>query len=198
MRRRLTRTSWRSFAQITMQVCEALRYAHRHQLLHNDIKPGNILLDAAGRVRITDFGLSQSTGSAASPNESTHGGTLRYMAPERLQETSDGRSDLYSLGMTLYELITLQPARAAESEANLIAQIEHERPPRPRGINPEIPRALETIAMNCLARKPEHRYPNVDRLYADLLKFTRGQKVRSVNGGWLGSVWHRIQHDRQR
>lgn len=196
-RRRLTRKSWRSFAHITMQVCEALKYAHQHQLLHNDIKPGNILLDADGRVRITDFGLSQPTGSAVRPNESTHGGTLRYMAPERLQETSDARSDLYSLGMTLYELITLQPGRDAESEADLIAQVEHERPPRPRGIKPEIPRALETIVMNCLARKPEHRYPNVDHLYADLLRFTRGQKVRAVTGGRLGSVWRRIRHDRQ-
>ena len=190
-RRRLTRFSWRAFAQIAMQVCEALRYAHHKKILHNDIKPGNVLLNAEGQVWITDFGLSASAQASASTEETLHPyGTLRYMAPERFAGSHDGRSDLYSLGMTLYEMLTLQPAFEADSEAELIRRIQQEPIVAPSALQPSVPRDLETIVLNCVAKRPEHRYQSAEALYSDLLLFGRGQRVRSTRPHRLSVLWN--------
>ena len=189
-RRRLSRSSWRAFTQIAMQVCVALRYAHHQQLIHNDIKPANILLNEFGRVWITDFGLSGSVHASKSATDAAQPrGTLRYMAPERFVGSHDVRSDLYSLGLTLYEMLTLVPAFDADSESGLIRKIRDEPVIRPSELQPNIPRDLETIVLNCLAKRPEERYQTADALYADLLLCGHGHKVRSTRRHGLASVW---------
>ncbi len=190
-RRRLTRFSWRAFAQIAMQVCEALRHAHQKKILHNDIKPGNVLLNADGQVWITDFGLSGSVQASASVNEVEHPhGTLRYMAPERFAGAHDGRSDLYSLGLTLYEMLTLQPAFDAQSESELIRRIQQDSVPPPSMLQAGIPRDLDTIVLNCVAKRPEDRYQSAEALYSDLLLYGRGQKVKSTRPHRLSPLWN--------
>jgi len=193
-RRQLTRTSWRSFTQIAMHVCEALRYAHQQRVLHNDIKPANVLLDCDGRVRITDFGLSCSVNPTELNNEGPQAnGTLRYMAPERLAGSHHESSDLYSLGLTLYELLTLNPGFCAGSEKDLLQQIETQSLPKPRQIRADIPVGLETIVMNCIAAQPDQRYQSADQLYADLLRFGRDQKIRRTTSGPLLKLWHQLR-----
>lgn len=176
----LARDSWKSFTQLAIQSAQALRYAHGHGLLHNDIKPGNILLDASGRVWITDFGLScpiDPSDARATPGLM---GTLRYMAPERLLGTGDARSDIYSLGITLYELVTLRPAFRAGSEDELIRLVLEQPPTSPRQLQPNVPKGLETIILNCIAKHPTDRYESTAALLGDLLRFSRDQKVRRV------------------
>jgi serine/threonine protein kinase len=190
-RLRLTRSSWRAFIQIAIQVCEALRYAHQQQFLHNDIKPGNILLNENGRVWITDFGLSGSVQASESAHESMDPhGTLRYMAPERFTGSHDARSDLYSLGLTLYEMVTLKPAFDAGSEAELVRRIREESVVRPSKLQPKLPGDLETIILNCVAKRPEERYHNAESLHSDLLLCGRGQRVQSTRRSRLSSFWH--------
>src|SRR5262249_45005818 len=138
---------FRGVARIGVQVAEALGYAYQQGVLHRDIKPANVLLDTQGTAWVTDFGLAKAD---AGGGLTTHGdvvGTLRYMAPERLRGVSDPRGDVYSLGLTLYELATLRPAFPASGRARLIEQIEHEEPPRPRKLEPGVPRDLETIVL---------------------------------------------------
>jgi len=115
------------------------------------------------------------------------------MAPERLTGSHDERSDLYSLGLTLYELLTLTPGFNAETEQDLLQQIESSALLRPRKINAKIPQGLETIVMNCIALQPDQRYQNADQLYADLLRYGQGQKVRSTRSGGLSTLWKQLR-----
>lgn len=193
-RRKLSRTSWKSFTQIAIQATQALRYAHKEGILHNDIKPGNLLLDGGGRLWITDFGLSQPTNSNGDEVNRVMG-TLRYMAPERLLGSHDTRSDIYSLGITLYELLTLKPAFAAGNADSMISEILDKTPVAPRQIEKQIPKGLETIVLNCISANPMHRYPTADALLADLLKFSSDQKVISLRPSKLSSLMSRMKGD---
>ena len=130
---------WRSVARIGIQVADALQYAHQQGTLHRDIKPANLLMDNRGTVWIADFGLAK----LADLEDLTHSGdmvgTLRYMAPEQFEGKADARSDVYNLGLTLYELLTLRPAFDQQDRRRLIRQMTQEEPPRPRKLNPAIP-----------------------------------------------------------
>ena len=130
---------WRSVARIGIQVADALDYAHQQGTLHRDIKPANLLLDNRGTVWVTDFGLAK----LGDLDDLTHSGdmvgTLRYMAPEQFEGKADARSDVYNLGLTLYELLTLRPAFDQQDRHRLIRQMTQEEPPRPRKLNPAIP-----------------------------------------------------------
>ncbi len=121
---------FRSVAEIGRQAADALDYAHTRNVVHRDIKPSNILLDTAGCVWITDFGLAKADESGLTATGDLLG-TLRYMAPERLRGAGDGRADVYALGLTLYELLTLRPAFDASDRLRLIEQIKEQDPPRP-------------------------------------------------------------------
>ena len=123
-------------------------------------------------------------------------GTLRYMAPERLVGVHDARSDVYSLGITLYELITLKAAFDAETEDEMIAKILEQEPVAPRKLVPEIPRGLEMIVLNCIGKHPPDRYPSAEALLADLMKFSRDQRIRSVRRSRLTSFLSRLSGDR--
>src|SRR5262249_48244926 len=135
------------FASVTrlgVQVAEALDYAHSQGVIHRDIKPSNLLVDTTGRVWITDFGLAKAEGAETLTQAHELLGTPRYMAPERFRGSADGRSDVYGLGVTLYELLTLRPAFAPAPYGTLAEQIATAEPPRPRQLDGRIPRDLAT------------------------------------------------------
>jgi serine/threonine protein kinase len=140
---------FREVARAGQQVAEALACAHAHGVLHRDIKPANLLLDDSGRVWVTDFGLAK-----IDNDDLTHSGallgTLRYMAPEQVRGTPDARSDVYSLGLTLYELLVLEPAFDAPDHLRLLEQIAEREPRRPRSLDPRVPRDLETIVLKAI------------------------------------------------
>ena len=173
------RTSWRLFARIVAQAGRAIDHAHRQGVLHNDIKPANLLMDRTGRVWVTDFGLAR----PLDPPEGAEGrglaGTLRYMAPERFSGWFDELSDLYSLGITLYELVTQRPAFDASDRLSLAEAITKTGPIPPRKINDEIPRDLETIILKAIHRDPDERYYSIEAFAADLLRFMNGERIRA-------------------
>jgi serine/threonine-protein kinase len=158
-------------ARIGLQVAEALAYAHAHGVLHRDIKPSNLLLDTAGTVWVADFGLAKAEGMEDLTETGDVVGTLRYMAPERLQGQGDARADVYSLGVTLYELLTLRPAFDASNRLRLMQQLTREEPPRLRQLDSRIPRDLETVVLKASAKEPAARYPSAAALAEDLRLF---------------------------
>jgi eukaryotic-like serine/threonine-protein kinase len=169
----------RSVARVGLQAAEALHYAHTQGTLHRDIKPANLLLDTSGVVWLTDFGLAK---TARSENVSLAGdvvGTLRYMAPERFRGQVDERSDIYSLGLTLYELLVLEPAYAETDRTHLIQQITHELPLPPRRSNPQIPRDLETIILKASAQDASQRYASAGELADDLRRFLEDRPIQA-------------------
>src|SRR5438034_5639577 len=160
-----------------MQVADALEYAHKQGILHRDIKPSNLLLDARGTVWVTDFGLAKAEGSDELTQTGDLVGTLRYMAPERFGGWSDPRSDVYGLGVTLYELLTLRPAFADASRARLIERITSEDPLRPRTVDRSIPRDLETIVLKAIDKEPGRRYQTAAELAKDLQRFVDDRPI---------------------
>jgi WD40 repeat protein/serine/threonine protein kinase/Flp pilus assembly protein TadD len=172
------RVYWQSVARLGAQVAEALAYAHAQGVLHRDIKPSNLLLDGRGNVWVTDFGLAK---VLEDTDNLTHTGdiigTMRYMAPERFRGQSDGRSDVYSLGLTLYELLALQPAFGAPDRSQLMRQVMHDDPPRPRALNPDVPRDLETIVLKAIDRDLSRRYSSAAALAEDLRRFVEDRPI---------------------
>jgi tetratricopeptide (TPR) repeat protein len=168
---------YRSVARVGLQVAEALAYSHGQGILHRDIKPSNLLLDARGTVWVTDFGLAKADDSDALTHTGDILGTLRYMAPERFEGRSDSRSDVYSLGTTLYELLTLQPAFQHSDRARLIKSIGSEEPQNPRKLDPRIPKDLETILLKTLSKEPEQRYATAQDLADDLRRFLEHRPI---------------------
>ena len=157
-----------SVARVGLQVAEALAYAHTEGILHRDIKPSNLLLDAKGNCWITDFGLAKAEESQALTATGDFVGTLRYMAPERLEGWADRRSDIYGLGAAIYELLTLRLFFDSSNRAKLIDDIRHSEPLAPTKIDAAIPRDLETIVLKSLAKEPAARYHTADELAEDL------------------------------
>jgi serine/threonine protein kinase/WD40 repeat protein len=168
---------YRSVARIGVQAAEALAYAHHQKVLHRDIKPSNLLLDLQGTVWVTDFGLAKAEGTDALTHTGDIVGTLRYMAPERFRGEADARSDVYALGLTLYELLTLEPAFPAEQRPRLIEQILHDDPPRPRQHDPLIPRDLETVVQKAMAKEPSDRYRTASELAEDLRRYLADRPI---------------------
>jgi eukaryotic-like serine/threonine-protein kinase len=181
----LRRDSWLEIARIGAQVAHALHYAHSCGTLHRDIKPANLLLDANGRIWITDFGLAHSTEGLGSHKSSRTAGTLRYLAPEQFEGRVDVRSDIYSLGVTLFELLTHTPAFETRDRQSLITAIRQSALPRPRSLNASIPRDLEAIILKAAAKEPASRYVSAVELWADLMRFLKGQRV-GARRRWLG------------
>jgi serine/threonine-protein kinase len=157
-------------ANIAAQVAGALDVAHAAGLVHRDIKPANILLSEDGRVKVGDFGIAKAAESADLTQEGSFVGTAKYLAPEQVESKPvDGRTDLYSLGIVLYEMLCGRvPFEGDSSSATALARL-HQDPMRPRQIRPGIPRALEAITMRLLARSPDDRYPTAADVRAELL-----------------------------
>jgi hypothetical protein len=179
---------YRSVARIGVQVADALAYAHGQKLLHRDIKPSNLLLDARGTVWVTDFGLAKEEGDDLTRTGDVVG-TLRYMAPERFAGVSDARSDLYSLGLTLYEMLTLRPAFPETDRARLIQAITHQEPKAPRKLDPHTPRDLETIVLKAISKDPAGRYAAAEDLGEDLRRFLADRPIQARRT----STWERMR-----
>jgi WD40 repeat protein/serine/threonine protein kinase len=182
-------TYYRTVARIGVQVAEALAHAHAQGVLHRDIKPANLLLDADGSVWITDFGLAKLEGSDGPTRTGDIVGTLRYMAPERFEGWSDPRSDVYGLGITLYELLTLRPAFEAATRVALIERVVKDVPIPPRKVDARIPRDLETVVLKAIAKEPSERYATAHALADDLENFLAGRPIRARRSGLSERAW---------
>ncbi len=182
-------TYWQSVARVGVQVAEALAYAHSQGILHRDIKPSNLLLDTQGTVWVTDFGLAKAADSDDLTQTGDIVGTLRYMGPERFQGRADPRSDIYSLGLTLYELLTLRPAFPEVDRNKLMHQVLHNEPPRPRQLQDDIPRDLETIVLKAIAKEPAQRYPTAPELAEDLKRFVEDRPIRARRISSAERLW---------
>lgn len=168
--RGILRDSWKVFARIGIQVATALSYAHQHDVLHQDIKPANLILNEAGKVVVTDFGGSYQPRAEPGKRASSTG-TLMYMAPERLEGTSDPRSDVYSLGATLYELVTRKPLFPSFDRARLPDLILNSAPTPPTLLAKTLPADFEAIILTALAKNPADRYATAKAFSDDLLCF---------------------------
>jgi serine/threonine protein kinase/WD40 repeat protein len=179
----------RGVARLGVQVAEALAYAHRQGIVHRDIKPSNLLLDAQGVVWVTDFGLVKEEDGSNLTQPGDIVGTVRYMAPERFDGHSDARSDVYSLGATLYELLALRPAFEDAHRARLVERVLHEEPVRPRKLDPRIPRDLETVVPKALAKEPARRYQTAGDMADDLRRFLADRPVRARRSSAAERTW---------
>jgi WD40 repeat protein/serine/threonine protein kinase len=169
-----------TFARLGIQAADALQHAHATGVVHRDIKPSNLLLDTDGNIRVTDFGLAQIQGETGLSRTGDIMGTLRYMSPEQAyakRVVVDHRTDIYSLGATLYELLTLQRAFDGANEAELIRQIAFEDPTPPRQLNNRIPVELETIVMVAMSKSPDQRYQTAKELADDLRHFVNSEPI---------------------
>ncbi|MCA9080227.1 MAG: serine/threonine protein kinase [Planctomycetaceae bacterium] len=184
----LKRGAWHQFAKIAAQVATAMRYAHRQGTLHRDIKPANIMLDTKGALWITDFGLAMAKEHAVSAHEAL-AGTLRYMAPEQFDGSFDERSDIYSFGVTLYELCTLTPTFAATTRDTLIQQIRSGERRRPRAHVASLPRPLEAIILKCIAIDPADRYQTADEVRTDLTHYLGGRPLVGQSKSLWSKFW---------
>ena len=176
---------WTSVAKIGVQVADALDYANDFGVLHRDIKPSNLLIDSIGTVWVTDFGLAKASGSDDLTLTGAIVGTVRYMAPERFSGKGDVRSDIYSLGLTLYELLTHYPAFREQDQHRLIRQVLNDEPPRPRKLRPDIPRDLETIVLKAASREPSGRYQTPRELADDLRRFLLNKPIAARQANFL-------------
>jgi len=173
-------TYWRSVARVIQQAASALAHAHTTGTLHRDIKPANLMIDRAGVMWVTDVGLAKAMEENDVSRSGELVGTLRYMAPEQLRGVTDTRSDLYSLGLTLYELICFRPAFCGRSQSELIGQITRGSPATPRSINPSIPSDLEAIVLKAIAESPKNRYQTGEEFTMALQRFLGHHSLRTA------------------
>jgi WD40 repeat protein/serine/threonine protein kinase len=170
---------WRGVALIGVQVADALEYAHKQGVLHRDVKPSNLLLDARGTAWVTDFGLAKADDRANLTAAGDILGTLRYMPPEAFDGVTDARTDVYALGLTLYELLALRPAFDESDRNKLIKQVTSGEPPRLDRVNPAVPRDLVTIVHKAADRDPARRYQTAGDLAADLRRFLADEPIKA-------------------
>jgi serine/threonine protein kinase len=181
---RSTKTSafFRSVATLGMQAAEALEYAHQLGVIHRDIKPANLLVDGRGNLWITDFGLAHCQSQVGLTMTGDLLGTLRYMSPEQAMAQRvavDHRTDVYSLGATLYELLTLEPVFNGSDRQAVLRQVAFEEPRPPRRLNKAIPPELETIVLKAMEKNPADRYATAKEVADDLQRFLKDEPIRA-------------------
>ncbi len=180
---------YRWVAEVGVQAAEALAYAHAREVIHRDIKPSNLLLDREGVVWVTDFGLARRPEDVALTHPGQLVGTPRYMSPEQAEAAKrpvDSRTDVYSLGATLYELLTRRPPFDGPTPLDVVLQILERAPVAPRRLDPQVPRDLETVILKAMAKPPQDRYQTAQELAEDLRRFLNGEPIKARRIGPLG------------
>src|SRR5579872_3238702 len=174
-------------AEITADVAGALSYAHRHGVVHRDVKPGNVLITEEGTIKVTDFGIARALNTEESLTQTgAVMGTATYFSPEQAEGMGvDARSDIYSLGVVLFEMVTGRPPFMGDTPVAVASKHVRDHAPAPREINPAVPPDLEAIILKCMAKSPDHRYSTGDELRIDLLRFREGRAVAAL-GADLG------------
>lgn len=186
----LGQTYFRWAAEIGRQAAEALAHAHQHGVIHRDIKPSNLLVERDGSCWVADFGLARRLADPGLTRSDSMLGTPRYMSPEQVVSGPiDGRTDVYSLGATLYEIITLRPPFDGQTSVELTEQIRDREPVAPSAFDRSIPRDLETIILKAMAKRPTDRYAGAQELADDLNRFLHHEPVQARRIGPLGRLW---------
>jgi WD40 repeat protein/serine/threonine protein kinase len=182
-------TYWQSVASIGIQVADALEYAHKQGVQHRDIKPSNLLLDTQATVWVTDFGLAKADDQQNLTHTGDVLGTLRYMPPEAFEGKTDARSDVYSLGLTLYEMLALRPAFDERERNRLIRQVTQEEPARLGKLNRNVPRDLQTIVHKAIDKDPKQRYGSAAALSDDLQRFIEDEPIKARRVSAAERLW---------
>src|SRR5271170_2591807 len=170
-------------AEIAADVALALAYAHRHGVVHRDVKPGNVLITDEGQVKVTDFGIARAINTEESLTQTgAVMGTATYFSPEQAEGIGvDSRSDIYSLGVVLFEMVTGRPPFLGDTPVAVASKHVRDHPPAPRELNPSIPPTFEAIILKSMAKDPSHRYATAEELRADLLRFNEGRTVLAMD-----------------
>jgi Protein kinase domain len=186
-------------AAMIADVADALHHAHQHGVTHRDLKPSNLLLSSDGRLSVTDFGLARMLEQPGMTMTGEFVGTPAYMSPEQVtagRVPVDQRTDIYSLGATLYELLTLRPPFRADGRDKLLAMVIQKEPVAPRSIDPKIPRDLETICLKCLEKDPDRRYQSAKELADDLRRYVNRFAIRAKRAGPLARAKKWVKRNR--
>jgi tetratricopeptide (TPR) repeat protein len=187
---------FRRVAEWGIQAAEALEYAHGLGIVHRDVKPGNLLIDGQGKLWVTDFGLARTAADTGLTMTGDLLGTLRYMSPEQALARHglvDHRTDVYSLGATLFELLTGRPAAGGQERQEILRHIADEEPRQPRALDRTIPADLETIVLKTLVKEPGERYATAHELAEDLKRFVENKPIqaRRASLAQRGQKWAR-------
>jgi len=185
------RVYYQHVARWMADVAAALDYAHRQGIIHRDIKPSNLILSRDGRLMVADFGLALSPDDKSITITGSLVGTLRYMSPEQAMAKRmrvDHRTDIYSLGVTMYELLTFQPAFRGRDEKDILSQVITRDPTAPRRVNPSVPRELDTICLKCAEKSPAARYDTAHALAEDLQRYIDDLPIVAQRPGSLARI----------
>src|SRR5919199_544427 len=166
--------------EITADICAALDFSHRHQIIHRDIKPGNVMLTQTGQVKVMDFGIARALASGVATMTQTSAviGTAQYLSPEQARgEAVDARSDVYATGCVLYELLTGHPPFVGDNPVSVAYQHVREDPRPPSESNPDVPPQVDAVVLKALAKNPANRYQSAGEMRADLLRAAAGRPV---------------------
>jgi WD40 repeat protein len=190
----------RQAAELVEVLARAVQAAHERSIIHRDLKPANVLLTKDGQPKITDFGLAKQTDSEKGQTQSgAIVGTPSYMAPEQAggKSTPIGPpADVYALGAILYEVLTGRPPFRAATPLDTVLLVLAEEPVRPRRLQPQVPRDLETICLTCLRKEPHRRYPSAASLAGDLQAFREGRPITARPVGRFGQAWRWCRRNR--
>jgi beta-lactam-binding protein with PASTA domain/predicted Ser/Thr protein kinase len=163
--------------EVMADVCAALDFSHRHQIIHRDVKPANIMINRAGAVKVMDFGIARALGEGQNVTQTAAViGTAQYLSPEQARgEAVDARSDVYASGCVLYELLTGEPPFTGDTPVAVAYQHVREDPRPPSEVNPGIPPALDAVVLKALSKNPANRYQSAAEMRSDLVRVRSGQ-----------------------